>query len=177
MITNEGLKEFLEKAWKENKENLETYFKENQQYKYATDIKILKALIKYVINPLMKKGTEEIYNYPYGLDTEKITIVDGRYEYSQEGVLIFIIPYYFDSEHGTDVNFPSLYKYLWTWCYKNDINDTLLEKIVRRNVKISFEDETVRGTVLDLPNENQIQAYMCYAHKLLKNFQRLCEMR
>lgn len=74
------IKEFVER-WNKYKGNLEEYFRNTKQEKYASYYNIVKLLFEKVINQ------EEINGYKFDMDSIT-TIDDGDYQ----GTLIFVIP-------------------------------------------------------------------------------------
>ena len=136
------LTDFVE-AWNENKDKLEKYFKNTKQEKYDEYEKILKQLIKIVINPYLSNKRYKT------LDIEKIRVIDdGDYQ----GTQIYIIPF--------DLYQPDVEDYVYTNNYYGSCNgcDTLLS--------ISNYQEVI-------PTPKQVEGYMIIALHLLQKFKRL----
>lgn len=136
------LTDFVE-AWNENKDKLEKYFKNTKQEKYDEYEKILKQLIKIVINPYLSNKKYKT------LDIEKIRVIDdGDYQ----GTQIYIIPF--------DLYQPDVEDYVYTNNYYGSCSgcDTLLS--------ISNYQEGI-------PTPKQVKGYMIIALHLLQKFKRL----
>lgn len=136
------LTEFVE-AWNENKDKLEKYFKNTEQKKYDEYEKILKQLIKIVINPYLSNKRYKT------LDIEKIRVIDdGDYQ----GTQIYIIPF--------DLYQPDVEDYVYTNNYYGSCSgcDTLLS--------ISNYQEGI-------PTPKQVEGYMTIALHLLQKFKKL----
>lgn len=136
------LTDFVE-AWNENKDKLEKYFKNTKQEKYDEYEKILKQLIKIVINPYLSNKKYKT------LDIEKIRVIDdGDYQ----GTQIYIIPF--------DLYQPDVEDYVYTNNYYGSCSgcDTLLS--------ISNYQEGI-------PTPKQVEGYMTIALHLLQKFKKL----
>lgn len=138
-------KEIL-KQWEKNKNKLQKYFETTNQEAYTSYEKILKAIIKYVLNK-----TDDYWNT---YDTKIKVIDDGEYQ----GTQIFII--------HRNVYQPSVNDYLYTYVYYGSCSgcDTL------QSIEYSA-DNYGEG----LPTKKQVKDYMLLALHLVQNLKTLKE--
>lgn len=139
------------KAWDIGKENLRDFFTTHKQKEYDTYEKIVKQLVRIVINPYIRETKyEDEFMEELNLE-DMITIDHGDYQ----GTQIFIF--------HKDTYQPVVDDYYYTHNYYGSCSgcDTLLSLL-------EWDDEA-------LPTKSQVDGYMELALHLLQKFKNLKE--
>lgn len=134
------------KAWDENKNKLEEYFKSHKMEEYDNYTALVKLLFDVVINPYLRNNNLDYF------DTNFLTTIDdGDYQGSQ----IFLIPEYHYQ--------PSPYNYVFTHCEYGSCSgcDLLL------SIQLYDTDK--------LPDDEQIRDHMTLCLHLLQRCKYLCD--